>query len=134
MTMELSPVKVSKRNPCVCYFDGKMSDGRKSVRVVSFAPSLRSALESSCTKGSSVIFVNYHVKAAGGSSRGQDGAVEIVAMKVEASPGKFDISSTPVDEEPTQVELSNMDGLGAGQLITVKVKWLKLGQMMRVKL
>ena len=37
---QLSPVKVSKRNPTVRYFDGKMSDGRKSVRVVSFDPSL----------------------------------------------------------------------------------------------
>ena len=40
---ELSPVKVSKRNSSVRYFDSKMSDGHKSVRVVSFDPSLRSA-------------------------------------------------------------------------------------------
>ena len=29
----LSPVKVSKRNSSVRYFDGQMSDGRKSVRL-----------------------------------------------------------------------------------------------------
>ncbi len=33
---ELSPVKVSRKNTSVRYFDGRMSDRRKRVRVISF--------------------------------------------------------------------------------------------------
>ena len=71
----LSPVKVSRRNAKVHYFDGKMSDGRKSVRLVAFDPSLRSAMESSRSKGSSVRLVNCLVKAGGGSSGKVEGDV-----------------------------------------------------------
>lgn len=66
---QLSPLKVSRHNPTVHYFDGRMSDGRKSVRVVSFDPSLRSAMESARTKGSSVTIIHYQVKAMSGFSR-----------------------------------------------------------------
>ena len=38
---EVSPVKKSKCNPSVKYFDGKISDGKESVHIVSFEPSLR---------------------------------------------------------------------------------------------
>ena len=34
---QLSPVKVSHKNEKVRYFDGKLSDGKKTLRVVSFA-------------------------------------------------------------------------------------------------
>ena len=126
---QLSPVKVSKRNPTVRYFDGKMSDGRKSVRVVSFDPSLRSAMESAHTKGSSVTLVNCHIKAVSGSSRGRDGEVEIMATtrsKVENSPRKFVVSSATVDEEPTHVKLCDVDGCAVGQLVTVLAKVMHL--------
>lgn len=38
---EVSPVKSSSSNPKVKYFTGKMSDGSKTVRVISFDPALR---------------------------------------------------------------------------------------------
>ena len=37
---ELSPVKVSRRNASVRYYDGRMADGQKSARLVCFDPAL----------------------------------------------------------------------------------------------
>ena len=42
---ELPPVKVSKKNCRVGYFDRNMSDGEKSICIVSFDPALRASLE-----------------------------------------------------------------------------------------
>ena len=80
---ELSPVKVSK-NCRVRYFDRKMSDGEKSVHVVSFDPALRISLEQSRMERSGVAVINCQVKAGRGG-----GDKEIVATnrkKVEDSP------------------------------------------------
>ena len=96
---------------------------------VSFDPSLRSAMESARTKGSSVTLVNCHITAVSGSSRGRDGEVEIMATtrsKVENSPRKFVVSSATVDEEPTHVKLCDVDGYAVGQLVTVLAKVMHL--------
>ena len=58
--MEVSPIK-GGRNANVQYFDGKMSDGKDCVRVVS---SLRESLENSCSKLSPISLVNCVVKPA----------------------------------------------------------------------
>lgn len=34
----LSPLKTSRKNAGVRYFDGKISDGKRSVRMISFEP------------------------------------------------------------------------------------------------
>ena len=39
------PIKTSRNNPRVKYFEGKISDGAKTVRFVSFEPKLRSQVE-----------------------------------------------------------------------------------------
>ena len=38
---ELSPVKTSSKNRAVKYFDGRFSEGKKTVQLVSFDPNLR---------------------------------------------------------------------------------------------
>ena len=60
---ELSPVKVSRRNASVRYYDGRMADGQKSARLVCFDPALRVAMEAARTEGKSVSLVNCQVKA-----------------------------------------------------------------------
>ena len=47
---ELSPVKLSRKNQK--YFSGKRTDGKKTIRVLSFEPSLHGAMEKSCKDGS----------------------------------------------------------------------------------
>ena len=41
---ELSPVKDSRGKAGLPYFEGQLSDGKKTVRMVSFEPKLRSDL------------------------------------------------------------------------------------------
>ncbi len=68
---QLSPVKTSRKNSSVRYFDGRMSDGKKSVRVV-FRPN-----KERCT---------------GGCASGSKEEMEIVTTnrsRVESSPRKF---------------------------------------------
>ena len=44
---EILPIKTSKKNSTVKYFTGMLSDGRKSLRMVSFDPKLRPRLNES---------------------------------------------------------------------------------------
>ena len=44
----VSPVKTSTLNRGVKYFDGTFSDGKKTLRMVSFEPKLRGQLEGIC--------------------------------------------------------------------------------------
>ena len=41
----VSPIKTSRNNAKVKYFEGQLSDGSKTVRFVSFEPKLRSQVE-----------------------------------------------------------------------------------------
>ena len=41
VVLEVSPVKVSRNNPEVKYFSGKISDGKKVARMISFEISVR---------------------------------------------------------------------------------------------
>ncbi len=42
---EVSPVKCSRKNPEVKYFEGRFTDRRKTVSVISFEPWLRAEVE-----------------------------------------------------------------------------------------
>ena len=42
---ELSPVKISKNDNRYHYFHGQISDGKKSLRLVSFDPKLKNLME-----------------------------------------------------------------------------------------
>ena len=42
---ELSPIKTNSKNSAVKYFDGGFGDGKKTVRLVSFDPKLRTQFE-----------------------------------------------------------------------------------------
>ena len=39
------PVKTSRKNSCVKYFESQLCDGKKIVRVVSFEPKFRNEIE-----------------------------------------------------------------------------------------
>lgn len=85
---ELSPVKISKKNTRVKYFTGKLSDGKKTIRVISFNASLRDSLENSRSTNSAVRVVNCQIQ--NESTVGRTG-FEILASnrtKVELSPEK----------------------------------------------
>ena len=58
VVMEVSPVRPSRKNPEVKYFSGKLSDGQKVVRIISFEPKLRSVLDKSREERKPVALVN----------------------------------------------------------------------------
>jgi len=86
---EISPVKCSKKKSAkIQYFDGKLSDGHKTMWTVSFQPHLRSWLKESLDAATSVSVTDCQVKE-GGFRRG----LKIVAASKSkvgpSSPKKF---------------------------------------------
>ena len=81
---------MQQKNAKIKYFDGKLTDGKKTMRMVSFQPqlrSLRSQLQASLDAATSVALSDCQVKE-GGFQKG----LEIVAAsrsKVLPSPKKF---------------------------------------------
>lgn len=62
MITGLSPVKSSKKNAERKYFSAKLSDGKKTMRVISFAPKLRDEIEKSHLAESPVAFIDCQIK------------------------------------------------------------------------
>ena len=62
MILELSLVKSSRKNSDMKYFQGKLGDGVKVVRLVSFEPCLMTDMEKHREKSDSVSLVNCSVK------------------------------------------------------------------------
>ena len=60
--LQVSPVKESKSNKGVRYFDASISDGKKSRRVVSFDASLQPAIKKAEEEKSVVALMNSTVK------------------------------------------------------------------------
>jgi len=59
---EVSPVKSSKNRPEVKYFHGQISDGLKTMRLVSFDPGLRAKLQEAQKDKGSVALQNCFIK------------------------------------------------------------------------
>ena len=59
---ELSPIKTSSRNSAVKCFNGRFGDGKKTVRLVSFDPKLRTRLDEVKKSGCGVALENCLVK------------------------------------------------------------------------
>ena len=53
----LSPVKTSRKGTGVKYFEGKLSDGSETVRLVSFEPKLRPQVKKARRTSSAVFFL-----------------------------------------------------------------------------
>ena len=88
---ELSPIKASRKSNEIKYFEGKLSDGIKTVRVVSFDPKLHTQFEEVKKSGRSVALQNCFVK----RSRFETDNFEIHVnnkSSIVSSPKKFKVS------------------------------------------
>ena len=91
----LSPVKSSRNNTKMKYFEGQLSDGSKTVRFVSFEPKLRQQIEEAHEKCSSIALRNCAVK----RNRQQDLEVLVSSQtKIHSSPKKFKIDDKVIKE------------------------------------
>lgn len=86
---QLSPVRVSKRNTSVRYFDGTLSNGKSNVRVVSFDPTLHTLCESSKATSSPIKILNCNIK----PNKNKKEIVLTQRSKIEASPRKFTMNT-----------------------------------------
>ena len=86
----LSPVKSSRNNTKMKYFEGQLSDGSKTVRFVSFEPKLRQQIEEAHEKCSSIALRNCAVK----RNRQEDLEVLVSSQtKIHSSPKKMAINT-----------------------------------------
>ena len=122
----LSPIKTSHKNSSFKYFDGRLSDGGNSVRLISFDPTLRSSLATSSEEGTTICINNCQVKP------DKDGGNEITLStetKIDQSPRKHPVQATDLSKI-TQVD--DIPHLANGQQVNVKVKVVTLGQSVEV--
>jgi len=92
----VSPIKVSRKCAERKYFESNISDGIKTVRMVSFKPKLRKAVEDACKDGCEIAISKCTVK------RGLGNAIEILAnhrTEIKNSLKKFKISDEVKDKQ-----------------------------------
>ena len=109
MVVEVSPIKASRKNPDVKYFSGKITDGKKVARVISFDPKLRSILEKSREEKTSLALVNCNVR------KGKfDSGMANNYTKVQNSPKRFkvDDAGNLLDASCSAVDVS-LDQIGS---------------------
>ena len=58
IVIDVSPIRMSKRNSDVKYFSGRLPNGNKEARIICFKPELRSLCEKSRQEINSVAVVN----------------------------------------------------------------------------
>ena len=135
---ELSPVKDSRGKAGVRYFEGQLSDGKKTVRMVSFEPKLRSDLDRLRKSGEGVALVNCCIKR---SKMSGGETLEIVAgcrSSVKPSPKKFRVDDAAVLNVSGVVEvkcLEEVKYLAVNQHVSVsgKVVSIEAAEMVHVK-
>ena len=131
---DVSRVRDSRKNSGVKLFEGRLTDGKKAVRVVSFEPRLRCDIEKMKESGEGVAVSNCSVQ----KSKMSPGDLEIVVgsrTKIMPSPKKF-----RVDEETASVlasskpvaGLEEVKELSVNQRVSVCGKVVSLGEIEEV--
>lgn len=110
--VELSPVRISRKNKDMKYFEGRMSDGKSCCWFVSFDVKAKDDIEAITKKGESVLMKNCDVK----KSRVRADEWEIVMSQkstVMNSPKKFkvDEGDLKVATNATVQQLERLDGI-----------------------
>jgi hypothetical protein len=125
MITALSPVKASKKNEERKYFNAKLSDGKKTMRVISFAPNLRDQIEKSHLTESPVALINCQVKETLPQyHRSDESKFEIVASSlssVEESSHSFSEDFSFRAESAT-IELKQLADTSVNDHVTITVK------------
>lgn len=97
LVTSLSPIKASKKNDSVKYFNANLTNGKKSIRVVSFSPNIHTQMEKFQMEATPVALSDCQVKEVSSQFSKSGENFEIVASNhstVEISPEKkFDLPS-----------------------------------------
>jgi hypothetical protein len=121
IVVDVSPVKKSNKNPNIQYFDGQVSDGKKTVRVVCFDTKKKSVMDQAKEDKKPLVFRNCQIKQA------NSGDYELIAStntNIRLAPDKtFQVDTEeiiPVDNNLSS--LSDLQDLAVNQRIIVKAK------------
>ena len=127
---ELSPVKVSRNSEKVKYFHGRVTDGKKTVRVVAFDPALRSSMKKSETTGTAVALMNWQVKETPVQFKDGEQRFEMVGSshsKVEEAPHKeFKVMRRDSGKGQAEVKISEVEKVDVNQQVSVVAKVLSV--------
>ena len=137
VVLQLSPTKVSKKNLRTKFFDGKISDGKRTTRVISFTPHLRTQLEKFRQSSSEVAIVNCSVqKEFEPARRATDGnpRYEVVLSsrtKLQESPRKFRMPENLQEIDPyaayTLRDLEELEDMADRQSVNALGKVVDVG-------
>ena len=120
---EVSPIKVSKKNAKANYFSRKITDGRATVRFVSFDPSLLRVVDGYCKEAIPIALSQCEVKETAGSR------YEVIASpsrtKAIKSSKTFQLPSDLSALDPdtsVNISLEELQDLAVNQYVAVEVK------------
>ncbi len=137
----VSPVKCSRKRADIKFFEGQLTDGKKTVRVVSFEPKLRREVEQARESGEGVAVTNCCVQK---SKKPGCDSFEIVAgnhTSLAKSPKKFrideEIHSASANLFPSMdvLSLEKVEDLAENQHINVtgKVQTIGASEQIHIK-
>jgi len=130
----ISPIKTSRKNDRVHYFDGCLSDGSKTVRFVSFDPKLRPQIEKAKEDLRGVSLTNCAVK----RNRGEMEVVVSTQSKILNSPKKFKVDESTLmngSQGGSNMDIASLDMIGdihEHQYISVKGKVVAIREIEKV--
>ena len=135
---ELSPVKRSKKDENKTYFTAKLTDGKKSIRVVLFDSQLHSKMEKHFKDETPLAIANCSVNEQQ-QGYGVSGEFELIASPrkttIEPSLTKFEIPPDALADsvQPKSINLSELDSMVTHQKVKVIVKAIQVNAAQEVK-
>ena len=134
--LAVSPIKCSRKNDKMKYFDCSLTDGNDTCRLVSFDPHIRPELEDCMEKGQSVSLSNCEIKRANGGM-----GLEIVLSeksRVTHSPKKFKVNDEMRKKASGVTELEKMKKMkdivpNVGNKVSIKGKIVGLKESEKIK-
>ena len=115
--IELSPIKDSTKRGNCKYFNGKLTDGMKTARFVSFEPSLRPAIERFKNENMTVAISSCQIQ-----ENEYDKNLEIKATKqsrVQPSPKRFKLDSTEEASDSKFITTDDLPSIAINQAISI---------------
>ena len=114
----VSPKKKSRKNESITYFDGEVSDGKKTVRVVSFNPSLHSKMKEAEESLSNIAFSHADIK-----KSGRSGEPEVfLTSKSEVGASLRKVGVVKPRESKPAIKIADLSDVSVGQSVNVILK------------
>jgi hypothetical protein len=132
---DLSPLKTSRKNDKVKYFDCKLTDGKVFCRLVSFEPKIRSDLVQLMDKGQSISIMNCDIK----KSKMGAGYELILSEKslISPSPKIFKVTDDFLELEKKKLDVLEkndmIDNISVRSRVSIKRKVISLEETETIK-